>query len=130
MPDAMKRLRGELSRIPVRCAMRNERVVFGDEGASRTVLLARNIVIPEVRPLALCLNECEGNVVLWSHRVAVETLGKIIRRQRWNSVKEGFEIDVPNLGAIAQRFPKEEQALLVEFWRLYDALIRHFLSKK
>jgi len=109
--------------------MRNERVVFGEEGAGQTIKQARSIVVPDVRHLAPFLNECEGNVVLWSYRVAVETLGKIVRRQRWNSVKEPFEIDVPDFDAIAQRFPREEKALVLDFWMIYDGLIRHFLPK-
>jgi hypothetical protein len=109
--------------------MRNERVTFGDEGASRSVMLAKKITIPDVRPLVVFLDQAEGSVLLWSHRVAVETLRKIVTRQRWNSVKEPFEIDVPDLNAIAQRFPKEEQSLVLEFWQVYDSLVRHFLPK-
>ena len=44
-------------------------------------------------------------------------------------MREPFEIDVPALDTIAQHFPKEEQALLMEFWHIYDAIVRHFLPK-
>lgn len=109
--------------------MRNERVVFGEQGAGRTIMLARNVVIPDVRLLSLCLNEVEGKVLLWSYQSALVTLQNIIRRQRSNSVREPFEIDVPDLHGIAKRFPNEERALVMEFWQVYDALVRHFLPK-
>ena len=54
---------------------------------------------------------------------------KIVQRQRWCHVKEAFEIDVPDLDWIAEGFPKEERAVLIEFWAIYDGLVRHFLPK-
>lgn len=114
---------------PNEIAMRNERVVLGDVGAGQTVKQARSIVIPDVRPLALCLNESEENLLIWSHRVAVDTLEKIVRRQRWNSVTEVYQIDVPDLDGIAQCFPREEKALVLAFWAVYGGLVRHFLRK-
>jgi hypothetical protein len=109
--------------------MRNERVVIANEGAGRMTVLARNIFIPDVRHLAPFLNKVEGSVVYWSHESASLVLRRIVQRQRWNSVKEPFEIDVPDLHEIAKGFPREEQALLMEFWHIYDALVRHFLPK-
>jgi hypothetical protein len=105
--------------------VRRERIVVGQQKARN----AGNIILPDVRPLAVFLNPPESNVVLWSHRAAGETLRKIVRRQRWNSIKEGFEVDVPDLDRIAQGFPKEEQALLMDFWAVYESLVRHFLPK-
>jgi hypothetical protein len=109
--------------------MRNERVVLGDEGAGRTVKQARALIIPDVRPLALCLDKPEESLLLWSHRVAVETLDKIIRRQRWCYIKEVFEIDVPDLQEVAHRFPKEEKVLLLDFSTVHHGLVRHFLPR-
>jgi hypothetical protein len=109
--------------------MQNERVVIGEEGAGRTVRQAQSIVVPDVRPLAVFLDDVKCKVVLWSHVSALVTLERIVRRQRWISVREPFEIDVPDLDTIAKGFPREEQALLVEFWKVYDGLVRHFLPK-
>lgn len=109
--------------------MHNERVVLGDGGAGRMVRQARSIVIHDVRPLALCLSGIESDVILWSHQTAVEVLDKIVRRQRHNYVREVFEIDVPDLHNFAQQFPREEQTLLLSFWTLYDALVRHFMPR-
>jgi hypothetical protein len=109
--------------------MQNERIVVGVDGPERTVKPARKIIVPDVRPLAVFLDDTEGKVLLWSHRVAVETLDKIIRRQRWCYVKEVFEIDVPDMEAIARRFPMEEESLVLEFWKTYDALVCHFMPK-
>ena len=109
------------ARLPVR----RERIVVGQQKARN----AGDILIPDVRPLAVFLDPPEGNLLLWAHRAAGDTLRKIVCRQRWNSIKEGFEIDVPDLQGIAQGFPKEEQALLMDFWAVYDGLVRHFLPK-
>jgi hypothetical protein len=36
---------------------------------------------------------------------------------------------VPDLDGIAQRFPKEENALLMDFWTTFHAIVRHFVKK-
>jgi len=105
--------------------MRRERVVVGQQKARN----AGDVLIPDVRPLAVFHNPPESKVVLWSHQAATRTLKKIVSRQRWCHVKESFEIDVPDLDRIAQGFPKEEQTLLMDFWAVYDGLVRHFLPK-
>jgi hypothetical protein len=109
--------------------MRNERVVLHEGETERTVKQAHNLVIPDVRPLALCLSGIECDTILWSHCTAAEALEKIVRRQRWNYIKEVFEIDVPDLDTFAVQFPKEEKALLLDFWTIYAALVHHFIPK-
>jgi hypothetical protein len=106
--------------------MRNERVNLGEGSVKKR---AGEIVVNDIRCLALCLDKTEESVLLWSHRVATETLDKILNRVKWNYVRESFEIDVPDLEAIAQVFPLEERALILEFWQTYYALVQHFLPK-
>lgn len=95
--------------------MRNERIVFGQGECGRTIKPACDVVIPDVRWLGLCLDRQEGIVLFWAFGVACQTLDKIIHRQRWLSVNEGFEIDVPDLRSIADHFPQMERTLVLDF---------------
>ena len=109
--------------------MLNERVALGEPGTAQVKTRACDIIIPDIRFLAVFLDSPETSLLIWAHRVAQGTLDKILRRRRWNYVREVFELDVPDLEDIARRFPKEERTLLLNFWATYHAVVRHFLPK-
>ena len=65
--------------------MRSERIVLG-EGKTKTKK-AGDIVIPDIRCLAPCLDKNGECLLLWSHRVATETLDKIHQMMYYSTQK-------------------------------------------
>jgi hypothetical protein len=88
---------------------------------------AKDFYIPEIRPIALCLEKVHCDMLVWSHRMATETLNRILRRQKLNSVQDLFQFDVPDLHEISKLLPKEESHFICDFWVRYHAIIKHFI---
>lgn len=107
--------------------MLSEIITVNRGGTDEHGVPIHSLILPDVRFFTLFLNKSDNAMLLFSYEQAGYLFEKIKTRDDENAVEEMFTFDVPDMWKVVKVFPREEDKILMSFWVIYDALVRHFL---
>lgn len=107
----------------------DEQVLICKGGELEARVLATEIPVPDyARYYGLFSDDAEEQKMLRHAETTYRAILEFIRtRDVEKKTAERFRIDVPDLYALAIRFPPEDKFIIMRFWATLTGLVQHFI---
>ncbi len=106
-----------------------EKILIAEGGKRQRIVTAGEITLEDIAYLGVFLDELDQKQLVYAEGTARHLLQMIRHRRHDNQTVDDFQIDVPDLSAIAARLNTGERRVVLEFWSIYIALVKHLLPE-